>query len=239
MTTALKKVHAEFGRRYPLLIGGREVFTEQEVISRNPADLSEVVGSVARASRAEADIAIEEAKKAWAGWSRISPEARAGYLVKAAAELRNKRFELAALEVLEVGKTWKEADADVAEAIDHLEYYAGEMVRLGSSVRLGSYPGEENDYIYEPRGAGIVISPWKRSTTPSPIARSTGRPSAARKTAKASGFGKGASSTNPALTGRETLPRRRPRLEHAHGPTSPSRSRGRLTPSRGNTRRHG
>lgn len=88
------------------------------------------------------------------------PETRAGYLFNAAKIIRRQRFELAALEVREVGKTWKDADGDVAEAIDYLEYYGHEMLRLGKTRRLGDYPGEVNEYIYRPSGIGAVISPW-------------------------------------------------------------------------------
>ncbi|MGD1075095.1 MAG: aldehyde dehydrogenase family protein, partial [Thermodesulfovibrionales bacterium] len=82
------------------------------------------------------------------------------YLFKAAVEMRKRRFELAALEVYEVGKTWKDADGDITEALDYLEYYAREIMRLGTTRYLGDYPGEENFYQYEPRGVGVVISPW-------------------------------------------------------------------------------
>ena len=74
--------------------------------------------------------------------------------------MRNRRFELAALEVYEVGKTWEDADGDVAEAIDYLEYYGREMIRLGKPIVLGDYPGEQNEYLYEPKGVGVVIAPW-------------------------------------------------------------------------------
>src|SRR3972149_6052498 len=84
---------------------------------------------------------------------------RAAYLFRVAEMMRDKRFELAVLQIYEVGKSWKEADSDVSEAIDYLEYYGSEMQRLGSR-RLGGYPGEVNDYNYVSRGIGIIISPW-------------------------------------------------------------------------------
>lgn len=160
MRHALLKVKKEFGRSYPLILGKREVRTEAEIRSVNPADPAEVVGRVSYASREHAEKAVEEAAAAWPVWRRISPAERAGYLFKAAKEMRSNRFELMAIEVYEVGKAWKEADADVAEAIDFLEYYGREAIRMGTPSFLGDYPGEENICTYEPKGVGAVISPW-------------------------------------------------------------------------------
>jgi RHH-type proline utilization regulon transcriptional repressor/proline dehydrogenase/delta 1-pyrroline-5-carboxylate dehydrogenase len=160
MKEALSRVKSEFHRSYPLFIGSREITTEKEEHSLNPSNPDEVVGRVSFASRKEAEEAVKEAKKAWETWRRVSPEERADFLFKAAEEIRKKRFELAALEVYEVGKTWKEGDGDVIEAVDFLVYYAREMLRLGAPKKLGDYPGEENRYLYEPKGIGVVIAPW-------------------------------------------------------------------------------
>ncbi len=73
--------------------------------------------------------------------------------------MRRRRFELAAWEVYECGKPWREADADIAEAIDFCEYYGREMVRLGRP-RQNNVPGEENENTYEPRGVAVIIAPW-------------------------------------------------------------------------------
>ena len=147
-------------RKYPLLIGGREIWTDREILSINPAHPENAVGRVSSASPSEADAAIAEALKVRNAWRKTAPAKRAGYLFRAAGEMRKRRVELAALEVLEVGKTWKDADGDVCEAIDYLEYYGREMLRLGVPRILGDYPGEENEYHYEPKGVGVVISPW-------------------------------------------------------------------------------
>ena len=101
----------------------------------------------------DADSAISGARRSWTTWRNTPPEERSAFLFAAAEEMRKRRFELAALEVYEVGKTWKDADADVAEAIDYLEYYGREMLRLGNPRLLGNYPGEQNEYLYEPRGS--------------------------------------------------------------------------------------
>lgn len=160
MQEALTRVKEKFNRRYPLVVGNEEIWTETDVRSMNPARPNEVVGRVASASSAHAASAIAAAREAWATWRHISPEERSRFLFNAAEELRKARFEVLALEVYEVGKTWRDADGDVTEAIDYLEYYGREMIRLGAPRLLGSYPGEENTYLYEPKGVGVVISPW-------------------------------------------------------------------------------
>jgi RHH-type transcriptional regulator, proline utilization regulon repressor / proline dehydrogenase / delta 1-pyrroline-5-carboxylate dehydrogenase len=160
MIQALAGAKKGFDKTYPFIIGGEEVETEAIIESRNPARPSEIVGRVATGNQEHAEKAVQIARNAWSAWSRIAHEERAGFLFRAAQEMRNRRYELAAIEVYEVGKTWKESDGDVTEAIDYLEYYGREMIRLGSAIILGDYPGEQNEYFYEPKGVGTVISPW-------------------------------------------------------------------------------
>jgi len=160
MREALQEVKKQFENAYPLLIGGQEVWKDRETLSLNPAQPDEIVGRVCLATRQDAEEAIREATKSWETWRKTSAEDRAAYLLQAAEEMRKRRFELMALEVYEVGKTWEDADGDVAEAIDYLDYYAREMIGLGKPKILGNYPGEANEYLYEPRGVGVVISPW-------------------------------------------------------------------------------
>lgn len=128
--------------------------------SRNPCRPSEVVAQVKSAAVSDLDLIINRAFKQWENWRRTAPEARSDILRKASAEMSRRRYELAAWEIVEAGKTWREADADVAEAIDFLRYYADEMDRLAQSTRLGDYPGELNHRIYGPRGLTAVIAPW-------------------------------------------------------------------------------
>lgn len=173
MDQALRALKERRERKYPLYIGGREVTTARDIVSRNPARPGEIIGRVSSASKKEADAALEEALRAAKPWRKTAPDKRAGYLFIAAQEMRKKRIELAALEVMEVGKTWKDADGDVCEAIDYLEFYGREMLRLGVPAHLGNYPGEENEYRYEPKGIGVVISPWNF-----PLAIATGMASA-------------------------------------------------------------
>ncbi|ROQ89792.1 proline dehydrogenase family protein [Desulfosoma caldarium] len=171
---ALTKVRTSFPVKVPLMVGGQKITGDREFASTNPNDMREVVGHVASAGRREVQEAIRAAKEAFAAWRDTAPRDRAAYLFKAAQIARSQRFELAALQVFEVGKSWKEADADVCEAIDFLEYYGREMIRLGTPQRMGHVPGEMSHLFYEPRGVAAVIAPWNF-----PLAISTGMTSAA------------------------------------------------------------
>ena len=157
---ALRTVKAQLGGRYTLLIGGVRQSTAEENASTNPGDPSEVVGYVAKATKEHIDEALDAAWRAFDKWKRVPGPARARYLYKAAAVMRRRKFELSAWEVLEAGKTWAEADADVAEAIDFLEYYGRSMERLSRPVELTPLPGEEDTAYYVPLGVGAIIPPW-------------------------------------------------------------------------------
>jgi len=160
MQSALDKVRAQFGRHYPLFIGGREVDTAEKIRSENPADFAQTVGTLAKADLAEAEQAVEAAARVYPDWSRRSAEERAAFLFKAADILERDRFEHAAWQVFEVGKVWREADADVCEAIDYLRYYGHEMIRLGRPRITEPLPGEINEYGYWPRGVALTVAPW-------------------------------------------------------------------------------
>jgi 1-pyrroline-5-carboxylate dehydrogenase len=160
MQAALSRARAAFGRRYPVVIGGRAVATPEWIESRNPARPSEVVGSVGSASREQALDAVEAAAVAFEAWQRVPPAERASYLLRAAEAIRRRRDDFNALLVFEVGKTWVEADADTAEAIDFLEFYAREALRYERPAALTPVPGEDNRLTYVPLGVGVVIPPW-------------------------------------------------------------------------------
>src|SRR5215216_1098725 len=164
MRTALEEVGGSLGKSFPLVIGGKRIETDGEIASVNPANPSQVVGRVAAAGEREADMALETATKAFESWSRTAPEARARVLLRAAAIMRRRKFEVLAWEVYEGGKPWAEADAQFAEAIDFLEYYAREMLRLKDGVEIYSIPGEESRYFYQPMGVGVIIAPWNFPT---------------------------------------------------------------------------
>jgi RHH-type proline utilization regulon transcriptional repressor/proline dehydrogenase/delta 1-pyrroline-5-carboxylate dehydrogenase len=158
MTSALREVRGRLGALHPLLIGESEARSGRGAVSRNPARPDEIVGRLEIAGKAEVDLAIGAALTAFADWSDASVETRAQIVDCAAGLLSERRFELAALEVYETGKTWREADADVCEAIDFCRYYAGEMRRLACGEL--HIPGEEIRHDYIARGITAVIAPW-------------------------------------------------------------------------------
>jgi len=171
---ATARVRKQIGKTYPLFINGKEIFTKHTIKSLNPNIPDEVVGIISYASKSEAEQAIKVAKEAFPSWRDTSPEKRAQYLIDAAAVARKRFYELSAWQILEVGKQWDQAHSDVTEAIDFLEYYAKEMIRLGKPLRLGHFPGEVNLQSYEPRGVAVIIAPWNF-----PLAISLGMVSAA------------------------------------------------------------
>lgn len=160
MEAALKKVEAQLGQRYPLIIGGKRIETDAVITSRNPGNLDQVVGEVSRASAEHVEKAIQTAWKAFAEWRRMSAEGRASVAFKLAALLRRNRLELAAWMVYELDKAWDEADGEVAEAIDMMEWNGRQALELAQPVRLASLPDEANTYHYLPLGVGAVIPPW-------------------------------------------------------------------------------
>jgi RHH-type proline utilization regulon transcriptional repressor/proline dehydrogenase/delta 1-pyrroline-5-carboxylate dehydrogenase len=159
MRKGLELVRSQLGKSYPLVIGGKVVPGEQMVESVNPSRAREIVGRCGRATVAQADEAIAKARDAYPAWAGTEPGRRAELLFHAAKVMQRRRFELAAWEVYECGKQWREADADVAEAVDFCNYYGHEMLRLARPQRR-DVPGEENAYFYEPCGVAIVIAPW-------------------------------------------------------------------------------
>src|SRR5258708_1438201 len=174
MEAALREVKGEFDREWPLVIGGERVTTGAWIDSNNPCQKQQVVGRTARAGQAEAGRALDAAWDAFADWSTWQPAERARLLLKAAALLRRRKHVFSATMVYEAGKTWPEADADTAEAIDFLEYYAREAIRLSQPHPLPRLAGEDNELMYLPLGVGIVIPPWNF-----PLAITLGMPAAA------------------------------------------------------------
>lgn len=157
---ALQYVQSQLGKEYPLIIGSDRVTTEDKIVSINPANKEEVVGIVSKATKQLADQAMKAALDAFETWKKEKPEARANILFRAAAILRRRKHEFSAYLVKEVGKPWKEADADTAEAIDFLEYYARQMISLQNGVPVLSRSGERNTFRYIPLGVGLIISPF-------------------------------------------------------------------------------
>ncbi len=157
---AITKVRGQLGKTYPLYINGQDVTTDETLDSVNPANPDEVIGKVCLAGIAEAEQALNAASEAFLTWRDSSPAKRAGYLVKAAKIARERIFDYSAWQVLEEGKQWAQAYNDLAEGIDFLEYYAREIIRLGTPQNMGSYAEESNHYFYESKGVTVVIAPW-------------------------------------------------------------------------------
>jgi 1-pyrroline-5-carboxylate dehydrogenase len=162
MQKALEQVESQLGREYPIVIGGQRHTTGNLLASVNPSNFNQVIGSVHHANRELADQAIAAAWKAFGTWKNIPAEERANYLLQATARMRRRKNEFNAWLVLEVGKSWAEAEADTAEAIDFLEFYARQAVRYAEPQGLTTtpLPYETNELKYIPLGVGIVIPPW-------------------------------------------------------------------------------
>jgi 1-pyrroline-5-carboxylate dehydrogenase len=160
MEAALARVKKNLGKEYPIVIGGEEIFTENKFNSTNPSRPSEVVGVFQRADARLADKAVETAAAKFEKWKWVEPTKRAGYLFKAAKIMRKRKHEFSAVMVYEVGKTWPEADADTAEAIDFMEFYAREMLRYAGKQPVTKFSGEKNELVYIPLGVGVIVPPW-------------------------------------------------------------------------------
>jgi len=160
METALAKVRSEFGREHPLRMGGEWIRTPDTLASLNPSDSKLVVGVHHKATRELAARAVEGAAASFQTWSRRPAAERVRLLRRAAQIVRERKFEFDAWLVYEAGKTWPEAEADVCEAIDFCEYYASAMERLAGPQPVAQLPGERDELMYIPLGAGVVIAPW-------------------------------------------------------------------------------
>jgi RHH-type transcriptional regulator, proline utilization regulon repressor / proline dehydrogenase / delta 1-pyrroline-5-carboxylate dehydrogenase len=159
MQEAIDDVAGDLGKEYALVIDGRFVETKGQIVSRNPSKKSQVVGTISSASLADVTHAIEVANRAAPTWRAVELKHRIEYLLLIAKQMQDRRFELAAWEVFECGKTRAEADADVAEAIDFCKYYAHQATEL-LAPRNVHVSGEENTYFFKPRGVAAVIAPW-------------------------------------------------------------------------------
>src|SRR6476619_1289254 len=174
MRSAIEEMRPKLGTKYPIVIDGKKIWTDNLIDSINPSSPTQVVGAVAEATIEHAEQAVTAAKKAFEHWCRVSVEHRAQMLERVATIMDRRRWELSALEVFEVGKPWAEADGDIREAIDFLLFYAQQM-RLRGLPRLTQHvPGEESYQHYWPRGVALVIAPWNF-----PMAILTGMVSAA------------------------------------------------------------
>lgn len=153
-------VESYLGQDYHLIIGGEQISTDEKIVSVNPANREQVVGRVSKCSQQLAEKAMQIADKTFQTWRKSKPEMRADILFRAAAIVRRRKHEFSAILVKEAGKPWNEADADTAEAIDFMEYYGRQMLKLKDGIPVESRPIEYNRFNYIPLGVGVVISPW-------------------------------------------------------------------------------
>jgi 1-pyrroline-5-carboxylate dehydrogenase len=160
MEAALDEVQSKLGREYDIVIGGKRLKTTGKIFSMNPARPAEVVGVHQRAGAEHVEEAMQAAQSAFKSWSRVPVAERAALLFRAAALIRERSFGFCAWLTLEVGKNWGEADADVGETIDFLEFYGREALRLDQAKTPIQFPGERNELRYIPLGVGAVIPPW-------------------------------------------------------------------------------
>ncbi|HEY1210131.1 MAG TPA: L-glutamate gamma-semialdehyde dehydrogenase [Terracidiphilus sp.] len=160
MKTALEFVFSQLGREYDLVIGGQRIKTAEKIRSLNPARPAQIVGIHQKAGAEHAQQAMSAALNAFETWSRTTVESRASLLLNAARIIRDHKFVFCAWLTYEVGKNWAEADADVGETIDFLEFYAREALRLAAAQTPIQFPGERCELHYIPLGVGAVIPPW-------------------------------------------------------------------------------
>lgn len=162
MKAAIEKVRGELGREYPVVINGEKIALDSKFHSYNPANKTEVVGvfSEGDTNTSLVEKAIDAATEAFKSWRNVAPAERAEYAFKMADLMRQRKHELSAWMVVEVAKTWAEADGDTAEAIDFLEFYGREMLRWSQELPVTKVPGEDNSFEYIPLGVGAIIPPW-------------------------------------------------------------------------------
>ncbi|MEA2523168.1 MAG: 1-pyrroline-5-carboxylate dehydrogenase [Thermomicrobiales bacterium] len=160
MRDALKCVERQLGQRYPLIIGGERRETGAWIKSINPGNPDQVVGEAAKARPSDVEDAIAAAANAFASWRKIPAEGRASVLFRMAGIVRRRKLELAAWMVYELDKAWDEAEGEVSEAIDFLEWYGRHALKLTNPLDLAHLENEANDYRYQPLGVGVVIPPW-------------------------------------------------------------------------------
>ena len=160
MQQAIEHVRSQLGREYEIIIGGERVRTSDKFKSHNPCRKDEVVGVFQKGAPELANRAVEAAFQRFQTWQYVPAPERAAILLRAAAILRRRKFEMSAWMIFEAGKNWAEADADTAEAIDFCEFYAREMLRLDAPQLLTPISGEANQLRYIPLGVVVVIPPW-------------------------------------------------------------------------------
>jgi 1-pyrroline-5-carboxylate dehydrogenase len=159
MKKALADLKAMSSTVYDLVIGGKHLKAKEQFVSYNPSD-KKPVGTFQKAAVKEAEKAMQAALAAFKTWRYMPAIERAGIVLRASRMMKQRRFEFDAAMILEEGKNWLEADADFAEAVDFLEFYAREAIRYDQPCGVTPYPGESQEVRYIPLGVGVVIPPW-------------------------------------------------------------------------------
>ena len=144
----------------PILINNKTKTSTEKIKRENPSYPSQTIAFVSQANKENCDQAVQQALQQFSYWSQTPVSQRCKLLISLANKLEARRYNLAALQVLEVGKSWKAADADVCEAIDFCRYYAQEMSTLEKPRLTDPVLGEENFYSWRARGLALVIAPW-------------------------------------------------------------------------------
>ncbi|MCB0327929.1 MAG: aldehyde dehydrogenase family protein, partial [Bdellovibrionales bacterium] len=160
MKRAIEEVRKQLGKSYVNYIGGQAITKDETFASINPSNKEELIGQFPKATTDDVTLAIEAASKHFETWSKTPASQRAQFLFDAATLMRKRKHWFSAWMMFETGKTWVEADADTAEAIDFMEFYAREMLRLSKGQELTKIPGEDNELSYRPLGVGAIIPPW-------------------------------------------------------------------------------
>jgi 1-pyrroline-5-carboxylate dehydrogenase len=159
--TALHSIETGvLGKTWQCWIGGEPVRGKTTFENYDPGELTRLIGKYPKLTASDADAAIEKAHAAFPAWAATDAEYRVRIFLRAAQLLRERKHLFSALLCYEVGKSWAEADADTAEAIDFLEYYAGQMLRMAEPQPVTPVPGERNQMLYVPLGVGAIIPPW-------------------------------------------------------------------------------
>lgn len=151
----LRKVKAQLGQDIPLVINGEKLTKTDTFNSVNPANTSQLIAKVSKATQDDIEKAFESANHAYQSWKKWSHKDRAELLLRVAAIIRRRKEEISAIMVYEAGKPW-----DEAEGIDFIEYYARSMMELADGKPVLDREGEHNRYFYKPIGTGVTIPPW-------------------------------------------------------------------------------
>ncbi|MCZ6679733.1 MAG: L-glutamate gamma-semialdehyde dehydrogenase [Candidatus Poribacteria bacterium] len=157
---AIAQLETQFGVEYPNIIDGMHAFSAEKFNTLNPSQPNQIVGVFQNSTADDVVLALKVAADKFEQWRWTSPAERANYLFRAAELMRRRRFELNAALILEVGKSWGEADGDVAEAIDFCEFYGREMLRYANQAPAIQLPGEKDELWSLPLGVGVIIPPW-------------------------------------------------------------------------------